>query len=108
MSHLIDLDVAFYMHLIRQFDSALVKCDVQTGPVFYFHIVFFFSLLVVDCQLEILEFLVTYNDVIDRQIRGMLVLIGKSKLFLARLASQVASLVALCEILYSIHFRVNL
>ena len=28
MSHLIDLDVAFYMHLIRQFDSAHVKCDV--------------------------------------------------------------------------------
>ena len=31
MSHLIDLDVAFYMHLIRQFDSAHVKCDVYTG-----------------------------------------------------------------------------
>ena len=28
MSHLIDLDVAFYMHLIWQFDSAHVKCDV--------------------------------------------------------------------------------
>ena len=39
----------------------------------------------VDCQLEILEFLVIYNDVIDRQ---RLVLIGNSKLFLARLASQ--------------------
>ena len=32
MSHLIDLDVTFYMHLIRQFVSAHVKCDVQTGP----------------------------------------------------------------------------
>ena len=31
----------------------------------YFHIVF--SFLVVDCQLEILEFLVFYNDVIDNQ-----------------------------------------
>ena len=28
MSHLIDVEVAFYMHLIRQFDSAQVKCDV--------------------------------------------------------------------------------
>ena len=28
MSHLIDLDVAFYIHLIRQFDLAHVKCDV--------------------------------------------------------------------------------
>ena len=28
MSHLTDLDVAFCMHLIRQFDSAHVKCDV--------------------------------------------------------------------------------
>ena len=28
MSHLIDLDVAFCMHLIRQFDLAHVKCDV--------------------------------------------------------------------------------
>ena len=28
MSHLIDLDVAFYMHLIVQLDSAHVKCDV--------------------------------------------------------------------------------
>ena len=27
-SYLIDLDVAFYMHLIRQFDSAHVKCEV--------------------------------------------------------------------------------
>ena len=32
MSHLIDLDVAFYMHLIPQFDSARVKCDVKTDP----------------------------------------------------------------------------
>ena len=32
MSHLIDLDVAFYMHLIQQFDLAHVKCDVKTGP----------------------------------------------------------------------------
>ena len=32
MSHLIDLDVAFSMHLIGQFDSAHVKCDVQTRP----------------------------------------------------------------------------
>ena len=31
MLHLIDLDVAFYMHLIWQFDSAHVKCDVKTG-----------------------------------------------------------------------------
>ena len=54
------------------------------GNWVYFHIAFF-SLLVVDCQLEILEFLVIYNDVIDRQ---RLVLIGNSKLFLARLASQ--------------------
>ena len=53
----------------------------------------------------------------------MLVLFGKSKLFLARLASQDSQarraseigwlsdsffwLVALCEILYSIYFRVN-
>ena len=37
----------------------------------------------------------------------MLVLIGKSKLFPARLASQAASLLALCEILYSIYFRLN-
>ena len=28
VSHLIDLDVAFYMQLIWQFDSAHVKCDV--------------------------------------------------------------------------------
>ena len=28
MSHLIDLDVAFYMNLTRQFDSAHLKCDV--------------------------------------------------------------------------------
>ena len=28
MSHLSDLDVAFYMHLIWQFHSAQVKCDV--------------------------------------------------------------------------------
>ena len=50
-------------------------CDVNPGTdpysfnrVFrlglYFHIVF--VLLVVDCQLEILEFSVIYNDVIDR------------------------------------------
>ena len=32
MSHLIDLDVAFYMHLIWQFDLAHVKYDVWTGP----------------------------------------------------------------------------
>ena len=32
MPHLIDLDVAFYMHLIRQFDLVHVKCDVSTGP----------------------------------------------------------------------------
>jgi len=28
MSHLIDLNVAFYMHLIQQLDSVHVKCDV--------------------------------------------------------------------------------
>ena len=28
MLHLIDLDVAVYMHLIRQFNSTHVKCDV--------------------------------------------------------------------------------
>ena len=32
MSHLIDLDVAFYRHLTWQFDSAHVKCDVSTRP----------------------------------------------------------------------------
>ena len=36
MSHLIDLDVAFYMHLIWQFDSAHVKCDVLTGPELFY------------------------------------------------------------------------
>ena len=44
------------------------------------------SLLVVDCQLEILEFLVISIEMLLTD-RGMLVLIGKSKLFLARLAS---------------------
>jgi len=52
---------------------------------------------------------------------GMLVLFGKSKLFLARLASEARRAsevgwlsdslfvfnIALCEILYSIYFRVN-
>ena len=28
MMHLIDLDVAFYMYLIQEYDSAHVKCDV--------------------------------------------------------------------------------
>ena len=32
MSHLIDLDVAFYVHLIREFDSAHVKCDATFKP----------------------------------------------------------------------------
>ena len=34
-SHLIDLDVAFYTDLIRQFDSAHVKCDVQKPGLNY-------------------------------------------------------------------------
>ena len=32
MSHSIDLDVAFYMHLTWQFDSAHVKRDVSFKP----------------------------------------------------------------------------
>ena len=33
MSHLIDLDVAFYMHLIRQFDSAQARWKTRgRGP----------------------------------------------------------------------------
>ena len=32
MPYLIDLDVAFYMHLTWQFDSAHVKCDVNLKP----------------------------------------------------------------------------
>ena len=52
----------------------------------------------VDCQLEILEFLVIYNDVIGRQRNARPH--RKSKLFVARLTSQAASLVALCENLY--------
>ena len=41
----------------------------------------------VDCQFEILEFLVIYILMLLTG-GGMLVLFGKSKLFLARLASQ--------------------
>ena len=36
MPHLIDLDVAFYMHLTWQFDSAHVKRDVYTRPNKYY------------------------------------------------------------------------
>ena len=52
----------------------------------FIFISFSFLLLVVDCQLEIIEFLVIYIDDIERQRIAMLVLVGK--LFLARLVSQ--------------------
>ena len=45
MSHLIDLDVEFYIHLIRQFDSAHVKCDVKTESKKFKQIIFFFTSL---------------------------------------------------------------
>ena len=32
LPNLIVLNVVFYTHLIRQFDSAHVKCDVETRP----------------------------------------------------------------------------
>ena len=32
LPNLIVFNVAFYMHVIRQFDSAHVKCDVETRP----------------------------------------------------------------------------
>ena len=59
----------------------------------------------VDCQLEILEVLVIYNDVIGRQRNAR----SHWKISIApcQTRSQAASLVALCEILDSIYFRVN-
>ena len=71
----------------------------------YFQIVF--SLLVVDCQLEIIEFLVIYNDVIDRQrnARSHQVSSENPNCSLARASEFFVCLVALCEILYSIYFR---
>ena len=84
----------------------------------------FFSLLVVDCQLEMLEFLVIYIDVIDWQkcsfssenLNSSLPdsLYKTLRLSQARRASEIGwlsdsffCLVALCEILYSIYFQVN-
>ena len=54
----------------------------------------FFSLLAVDCQLEILEFLVIYNDVIDRQ-------------FLARLTSQARQASSLFVLLLCVKFFIQ-
>ena len=36
LSNLIDSNVAFHMHLILEFNSAHVKCDVWTGPKSWF------------------------------------------------------------------------